>query len=55
MRGSPTSRVTRECDIVDGVGMRVLARTISPNVPPIPFTGYHGLLARSPERRPSGT
>ncbi len=55
MRGSPTSRVTRECDIVDGVGMRVLARTISPNVPPIPFAGYHGLLARSPERRPSGT
>src|SRR5207253_10052520 len=55
MRGSPTSRVTREGDIVDGVGMRVLARTISPNVPPIPFTGYHGLLARSPERRPSGT
>ena len=55
MRGSPISRVTRECEVVDGVGMRVLARTISPNVQPIPFAGYHGLLARSPERRPSGT
>ena len=55
MRGSPISRVTRECEVVDGVGMRVLARTISPNVQPTPFAGYHGLLARSPERRPSGT
>ena len=55
MRGGPISRVTRECEVVDGVGMRVLARTISPNVQPTPFAGYHGLLARSPERRPSGT
>jgi len=55
MRGSPISRVTRECEVVDGVGMSVLARTISPNVQPTPFAGYHGLLARSPERRPSGT
>jgi len=55
MRGGPISRVTRECEVVDGVGMRVLARTISPNVQPTPFAGYHGLLARSPERRPSGS
>src|SRR5437773_24704 len=55
MRASPTSHVTRECEIVNGVGMRVLARAIPPNAQPIPFAGYYGLLARSPERRPSGT
>jgi len=45
MRGSPISRVTRECEVVNGVGMRVLARTIPPNVQPTPFAGYRGLLA----------
>jgi len=54
MRASPISRVTRECEIVNGVGMRVLARTIPPNAQPIPFAGYFGLLARSPERHTTG-
>jgi circadian clock protein KaiC len=53
MRSSPISRVTREYEIVNGAGMRVLARVIPPSAQPIPFAGYHGLLARSPARHPS--
>src|SRR5262249_48308621 len=30
MRGNPTNRVTRECDIVDGQGFQVLARDVPP-------------------------
>jgi circadian clock protein KaiC len=49
MRANPTSRVTHECEVLDGVGMRVLPRKI-PNALHAPFSAYYGLVARSPER-----
>jgi circadian clock protein KaiC len=51
MRANPVNRVTHEVEIIDGQGMRVLPRGLP--VPPdkSPFSGYAGLLARSPERR----
>jgi circadian clock protein KaiC len=53
MRANPTDRATRECEIVNGQGLRVLSRAIRPGpLRPIPFADYHGLVARSPERHP---
>lgn len=48
MRGNPTLRVTRECEIVDGQGFHVLPRAVSPAA--LPFSSYYGLLSRAPER-----
>ena len=48
MRGNPTIRVTRECEIVDGQGFRVLPRQLPP--PISPFSSYFSLLSRAPER-----
>jgi circadian clock protein KaiC len=48
MRGNPTMRVTRECDIVDGQGFRVLPRPVPPRA--LPFSSYYSLLSRAPER-----
>jgi circadian clock protein KaiC len=48
-RAMPTSRVTYECEIVDGRGLHVLPRAVP--VPSLPFARYYGLLSRSPERR----
>ena len=48
MRGNPTVRVTRECDIVDGQGFRVLPRQIPAAA--FPFSSYYSLLSRAPER-----
>jgi circadian clock protein KaiC len=50
-RGNPNSRTTREVEIVDGQGMRILPRAIQPAMPPTPFAAYYGLIARAPERR----
>ncbi len=52
MRANAFDRTTRECEVVDGRGMRVLPREI----PPVAtrkraFWEYSGLVARSPERR----
>jgi hypothetical protein len=53
MRANPTDRATRECEIVNGQGLRVLSRAIRPGpLRPIPFADYHGLVGRSPERHP---
>jgi circadian clock protein KaiC len=49
MRANPVDRVTRECEVVDGHGMRVLPRELP--APQRPFSSYAGLVARSPERR----
>ena len=49
MRANPVDRVTRECEIVNGKGMRVLPR-VRP-VPQLPFSSYAGLVSRAPERR----
>jgi circadian clock protein KaiC len=48
MRANPVDRVTRECEIVDGQGMRVLPRTLP--VPKHPFSSYAGLVSRAPVR-----
>jgi circadian clock protein KaiC len=50
MRANPTRRITHECEIINGRGMRVLPRAL-PAAAPIPFTGYNGLISRSPARR----
>jgi circadian clock protein KaiC len=52
MRANPTVRTTHECEIIDGQGLRVLPRVI-PGAPVLPFSGYRGLLSRSPERVPT--
>jgi circadian clock protein KaiC len=49
MRANPTRRITHECDIIDGQGMRVLPRALPGRA--IPFTGYSGLISRAPLRR----
>ena len=49
MRSNPVTRVTRECEVVNGHGMRVLPRQLP--VPTTAFSHYAGLIARSPERR----
>ena len=51
MRANPTIRTTHECEVIDGQGMRVLPRVI-PGAAPLPFSGYLGLISRSPERGP---
>jgi len=51
MRAMPTRRTTHECEIVNGEGMKVLPRPIKGALPVVPFTGYLGLISRSPERR----
>ncbi len=51
MRANPTDRTTRECEIVPGVGMRLLPGAIrSGAVRRLPFAEYQSLVARSPER-----
>jgi circadian clock protein KaiC len=52
MRSNPTTRMTHECEVVNGQGMRVLPRVLPPT-PVLPFSGYRGLISRSPERVPS--
>jgi KaiC/GvpD/RAD55 family RecA-like ATPase len=52
MRSNPVNRATHECEVVDGQGMRVLPRELPAVAPKTPFSGYHGLISRSPERRP---
>jgi circadian clock protein KaiC len=49
MRSNPVDRVTRECEVVNGQGMRVLPRALP--VPKLPFSAYAGLVSRAPERR----
>lgn len=48
MRANPVDRVTHECEIVDGKGMRVLPRALP--IPKKPFSSYGGLVSRAPER-----
>jgi circadian clock protein KaiC len=50
MRGSPIIRRTHECEIADGVGLRVLPGAIDGGVPVLPFAAYYGLVSRAPER-----
>jgi circadian clock protein KaiC len=54
MRANPVMRTTHECEIQSGQGMRVLPRALHVTMPHAPFSGYYGLISRSPERRPEG-
>jgi len=47
MRANPCDRMTHECEVVNGQGMRVLDRTM---LPQLPFARYTSLLSRAPER-----
>ncbi len=51
MRANPVNRITREVEIIDGEGMRVLPRELRVAAPQNPFSSYASLVARSPERR----
>jgi circadian clock protein KaiC len=51
MRANPTSRVTHECEIIDGVGMSVLPRKLPFLARQLPFSGYEGLVSRAPTRK----
>jgi KaiC/GvpD/RAD55 family RecA-like ATPase len=51
MRANPTTRATHECEILEGRGMRVLPRHLRVGIPKVPFSGYQGLISRSPARR----
>ena len=53
MRANPTTRVTREYQIVEGAGMRVLPRDLGAVLPASPFSRYAGLVSRAPMRRTS--
>ena len=52
MRSNPVERITHECQVVDGEGMRVLPRQLPAAVAKTSFSGYYGLISRAPERRP---
>ena len=54
MRANPVQRITHECEVTDGQGMRVLPRKLPVALPKTPFSGYYGLISRAPERRPPG-
>jgi circadian clock protein KaiC len=49
MRANPVDRVTRECEIINRQGLRVLPRLLP--VPTLPFSSYAGLVSRAPVRR----
>jgi len=49
MRANPVDRITHECEIVEGHGMRVLPRVIPPSK--APFSTFAGLISRAPTRR----
>lgn len=53
MRANPTDRITHECEVLDGKGMRLLPRALP--APKQPFATYAGLVSRSPERHARST
>ena len=50
MRSNPCSRVSHECEVVDGKGMRVLPRELAASVAKMAFSGYRSLISRAPSR-----
>lgn len=48
MRANPVDRITRECEVIDGEGMRVLPQALP--TPKQPFSTYAGLISRAPTR-----
>jgi circadian clock protein KaiC len=55
MRANPCSRLTHECEILNGQGLRVLPRHLPVTVAHLPFSGYRGLISRGPTRLPPET
>ena len=53
MRANPCSRLTHECEILAGQGLRVLPRHLPVGVAHLPFSAYRGLISRGPTRRPA--
>ena len=53
MRANPTKRMTHECEILEGRGLQVLPRHLPVGVAHLPFSGYQGLISRSPTRLPA--
>jgi circadian clock protein KaiC len=51
MRANPTVRTTHECEILPGVGMRVLPSPIRGAGAALPFAAYYGLISRAPQRQ----
>jgi len=51
MRANPVIRTTREVEILNGQGMRVLPRELRIAADQHPFSTYVGLVSRAPERR----
>jgi circadian clock protein KaiC len=52
MRANPVNRVTHECEIINGKGMRVLPRELPAATIQRAFSNYSGLVSRAPARRP---
>ena len=52
MRANPCGRMTYECEIVAGQGMRVLERKLPITRIEAPFSAYRSLISRAPERQP---
>jgi hypothetical protein len=51
MRANAFDRTTRECEVVNGQGMRMLPRQIPPGATRrLAFWEYYSLVSRSPER-----
>ena len=50
MRANPTTRMTHECEIVNGRGLRVMGRHLPVGSFKVPFSGYQGLVSRAPTR-----
>ena len=50
MRANPNTRATHECEIQNGLGMRVLPRQI-PSPMSQPLSSYQNLISRNPARR----
>ncbi len=53
MRANPTTRVTHECEILDGHGLRVLPRHLPVRRAQGRFSEYDGLISRAPTRLPA--
>ncbi|MCA1602313.1 MAG: hypothetical protein LC776_11940 [Acidobacteria bacterium] len=51
MRANPVIRTTREVEVLNGQGMRVLPRELRVPAEQHPFSSYAGLVSRAPERR----
>ncbi|HET9396689.1 MAG TPA: ATPase domain-containing protein, partial [Nitrospiraceae bacterium] len=51
MRGNPTTRITHECEILDGQGMQVLSSRLPVSKARLAFSNYDGLISRAPPRQ----